>query len=306
MDDGSSIAPDATVSVWIVNYNSSEYLRRCLETLKTEPIDRIIVLDNGSNETDAAAARDIVERASKAHFISAPINLGFGGGMNEIARRFGPKSTDEIIWILNPDCEVEKGATKFLVGALCKYDIVSPLITSGSAADRRVWFAGGVLAPAKGACSHIGYGSKAEGFAREETIPSTFLSGASVLMTRSSWERLGGFREDLFLYWEDADLCLRASALGMTMRVVPQACVWHREGGSSANEKSLRSATYYYYISRNRIVVCSAMASKLDIVFLRGLTESLKLLIRPLIREQHGRFGKFVAALRGTADGLKG
>lgn len=297
-------ADESPVTVWIVNYNSSDYLGRCLGTLSMEPIRRIIVLDNGSDHDEMVAARRLVGRHDRGLFISVDSNLGFGGGMNEISRSFPSTQPDEVVWILNPDCEVESGSTQTLVDGLRNHDIISPLITNGSSSDRRVWFAGGVLEPAKGACSHLGYGTKAEDLSQSGPILSNFLSGASILMRRSSWEKLGGFREDLFLYWEDADLCLRAAALDMTMCVLPQAVVWHREGGSSANEGSLRSRTYYYYISRNRIIVCAAGASKFDIVFGRGFIESLKLLARPLVREKADRLGKFASALRGTLSGL--
>jgi GT2 family glycosyltransferase len=272
--------------------------------LASEPIDNIVVLDNGSESNERIAARNIVSSIEKARFLDEGQKLCFGGGMNEIATSTAATAENGIIWLLNPDCEVQPGATSKLVQALDTYDIVSPLITSGSANDGKVWFAGGVLEPSKGACSHVGYGRSPEEFSDEASRPSMFLSGASLVMQRSTWDVLGGFREDLFLYWEDAELCLRAAGLNMTLGVVPQARVWHREGGSSVNDGSLRSKTYYYYITRNRIIVCSTKAAKYDIVLIRGFVESLKLLARPLLREKSGRLGKFFAAVRGTFDGI--
>ncbi|MGO4806121.1 glycosyltransferase family 2 protein [Arthrobacter sp. 2MCAF15] len=292
------------VSVWIVNYNSSQYLEKCLSSLMCEPIDAIFVLDNGSDADDKIAAMELVSRVENATFLTADVNLGFGGGMNEVSRSYNHASPDEVIWLLNPDCEVEPGTTLKLLEALEAFDIVSPLITNGAAPDRKVWFAGGVLDPAKGACSHIGYGSRPEEFSTGPSMPTMFLSGASIVMKRSAWDTLGGFREDLFLYWEDAELCIRATELSMKLGIVPQAQVWHREGGSSVSDGSLRSKTYYYYIARNRIIVCSAMAAKYDIVLGRGLVESLKLLGRPLLREKSGRIEKFLAAASGTLAGI--
>lgn len=304
MDSSNKInGPKNRISVWIVNYNSSQYLDRCLSSLMHEPVDEVIILDNGSQENEVIAAHEIVSKFENARFVKMETNLGFGGGMNAISRipNFEP---DGIIWLLNPDCEVETGATSKLMEALDSYDIVSPLITSGVSTDRKVWFAGGVIEPAKGACSHVGYGVSISEFSETLALPSSFLSGASLMMKRSTWDVLGGFREDLFLYWEDADLCLRASALQMKLGIIPQAQVWHREGGSSVNDGSLRSKTYYYYIARNRIIVCSTLAAKYDIVFFRGIFESLKLIARPLIRERSGRMGKFLAAAKGTIDGI--
>lgn len=49
------------------------------------------------------------------------------------------------------------------------------------------------------------------------------------------WE-LGGFDERFFMYFEDADLCRRATAAGMPIRYVPSAVVIHIGGASSEGD----------------------------------------------------------------------
>jgi GT2 family glycosyltransferase len=48
-----------------------------------------------------------------------------------------------------------------------------------------------------------------------------------MLFSRSTWDRLGGFDERLFAYYEEVDLCLRARAAGLTVRVEPMAEIAH-------------------------------------------------------------------------------
>ena len=67
----------------------------------------------------------------------------------------------------------------------------------------------------------------------------SFVTGAAMMMHISTFELIGGFREDLFLYWEDVDLSLRAGRAGVRMELVPDARVWHAEGGS-AESRSVR------------------------------------------------------------------
>ena len=51
---------------------------------------------------------------------------------------------------------------------------------------------------------------------------------------RDAFLEIGGFDEDFFLYFEDADLCRRALKAGMAIRYVPQAVVTHIGGASSS------------------------------------------------------------------------
>jgi len=53
------------------------------------------------------------------------------------------------------------------------------------------------------------------------------------MIRRELFEALGGFDENLFLYFEDKDLCKRAADRGFKVMYVPEAEVLHRLGGSS-------------------------------------------------------------------------
>jgi GT2 family glycosyltransferase len=60
------------------------------------------------------------------------------------------------------------------------------------------------------------------------------VSGACFAIGRQAFEELRGFDERFFMYFEDADLCRRASAAGMPIRYVPDAVVTHIGGASSS------------------------------------------------------------------------
>jgi GT2 family glycosyltransferase len=51
--------------------------------------------------------------------------------------------------------------------------------------------------------------------------------GCAMLFSRSTWDRLGGFDERLFAYYEEVDLCLRARDAGLVVRVEPMAEIAH-------------------------------------------------------------------------------
>jgi GT2 family glycosyltransferase len=58
------------------------------------------------------------------------------------------------------------------------------------------------------------------------------VSGAALMIRRSAWDALGGFDQQIFLYWEDTDLCWRAWLSGMRVLYIPSALIYHERGGS--------------------------------------------------------------------------
>jgi N-acetylglucosaminyl-diphospho-decaprenol L-rhamnosyltransferase len=73
-----------------------------------------------------------------------------------------------------------------------------------------------------------------------------------MLARRSALERVRGFDERYFLYWEDADLCRRLRACGYQVRHVPGATAVHQVGHSSRNLRPLairafHESAYLYY-----------------------------------------------------------
>jgi GT2 family glycosyltransferase len=79
-----------------------------------------------------------------------------------------------------------------------------------------------------------------------------WVSGACMLARRSALERVKGFDERYFLYWEDADLCRRLRGQGYQIRYVPAATAVHRVGHSSRGVRSsairaFHDSAYLYY-----------------------------------------------------------
>jgi GT2 family glycosyltransferase len=54
-----------------------------------------------------------------------------------------------------------------------------------------------------------------------------WVTGCCLLVRRDCWQDLGGFDEDFFLYYEDADLCRRARARGWSVWYEPGLRVTH-------------------------------------------------------------------------------
>jgi hypothetical protein len=61
-----------------------------------------------------------------------------------------------------------------------------------------------------------------------------WVSGACLLARREAYERVGPLDERFFLFWEDADWCLRVRQAGFRVSYLPTAEATHRVGVSRA------------------------------------------------------------------------
>ena len=74
-----------------------------------------------------------------------------------------------------------------------------------------------------------------------------------MLLRRELLEKIGGFDESLFAYWEDNDICLRAIRAGFRAVMVPDAAVLHPHGPPGAT--TARPPYFHYYMARNQLLL---------------------------------------------------
>ena len=80
------------------------------------------------------------------------------------------------------------------------------------------------------------------------------LCGGACAIRREAWQALGGFREDLFMYYEDTDLSWRLHERGWEVVYVREAVVHHEHASSSGTDSSM----FIRVNTRNRILVAAA------------------------------------------------
>ena len=247
-----------TATVAIVGYRAYAELRRCLESLaQFEPETDVIVVDHAS---DANVCGALAAMFPRVRFRPTAGNPGFGAGINAAAREVaGP------LLILNPDCELTRPVLQPLLAVLAgqpRAGIVGglvrnpngdvqpsarrfPDVTSG-VAGRTAWLSR--VAPGNPLTRR-----NLTTDPREGTVQVDWVTGAFMLVRRETFDALGGFDEQFFLYWEDADFCKRAAAAGWGTWYAPVAEVIHWTGSASryAPTRSLAafhaSAFRYYW-----------------------------------------------------------
>lgn len=237
----------AELAVVVVNYGSSALLALNLAPLSAAlPGARIVVVDNRTTDAERAAVATL--SASQGWtMLASDGNPGFGVGVNLAATRAFADGADHIL-ILNPDATIAPAGVLALLehSERAPGDLHCPRIETP---DGRTWFAGAELHLADGRLRGTGKG--VPGAAVEP-----WLSGAVLMASRELWQRVGGFDDDYFLYWEDVDLSHRVLAAGGSLALWPEIIAVHDEGGThdDAGPGRAKSDTYYFHVIRNRLI----------------------------------------------------
>lgn len=257
------------VSVVIVDYNAGLDLRNALQSIADELRDvrwEGVVVDNASSDGSAA----VVSEFAAARLIHNDANVGFARGVNQgLAATAG-----RLVLIMNPDCRLVPHAFTTLQRELEQHPdcaIVGPRIldpdgaVQGSARGDPDMLTGlfGRTAPLRRAMPDLAVSRRnvVQETAQADSLVVDWVSGACMLARRDALQRVKGFDEGYFLYWEDADLCRRLRAEGYHVRYVPAATAVHRVGQSSRTARSAAvrafhdSAYRYYatYVARGRL-----------------------------------------------------
>jgi GT2 family glycosyltransferase len=76
--------------------------------------------------------------------------------------------------------------------------------------------------------------------------------GTCMVISSEDWKKLGGFDEELSLYYNDVDICQRARETGKRIRFVSSASIYHYEGASTAKSKRLSIGNPLFFINQQQ------------------------------------------------------
>lgn len=233
----------AELTVIVVSYNTRDLTLKALETLYANTHAarmHVVVWDNASADGSAEA---IAAAYPQAEVIASRENIGFARANNAVAER----ATTPWLLLLNPDTETHPGAIDNLLAFAKAHPEAG--ITGG-----RTVFPDGSLnvascwrrisawslftqttglaraLPDSDLFNHEAMG----GWKRDSVREVDIVVGCFLMIPTELWRKLGGFDTKYFMYGEDADLCLRARALGYRPMITPDAQIMHLVGASTA------------------------------------------------------------------------
>jgi O-antigen biosynthesis protein len=221
-----------TASVIIPVFNKAEFTFQCLRSLVRE-VDfdetEVIVIDNASTDETP----ELLAHFSRVvRVIRNDENRGFVDACNLGAA----ESRGRYLVFLNNDTVVLPGWLTALVETAERDQTAGAVGSMFLYPDGRIQEAGAVVW-SNGEAFHYGWGRSPEDrrftFAREVD----YCSGASLLVRRELFERLGGFdRRYAPAYYEDTDLCMGVRSLGYCVVYQPHSRLYHFEGATAGTD----------------------------------------------------------------------
>jgi len=234
------------ISIIIPNYNQKNFLKVCLNglfkvQLKSEY--EIIIVDNGSKDGSQETIKQLNNLAKGLiKFILNKKNLGFGAACNVGIK----KAKGDYLLILNPDIAVLKGSIESLVKCMeenKKAGIIGPRLLNPDRSIQKScyhypsWYIPILRRTFLGslgwAREKISYYLMAD-FDHQKTRSVDWILGAALMIRKEMLKKIGLFDQRFFLYFEDVDLCRRASQRGWEIVYCPLAEMFHYHQRDSA------------------------------------------------------------------------
>jgi N-acetylglucosaminyl-diphospho-decaprenol L-rhamnosyltransferase len=274
----SESVPRTLMAVVIVNHETREHLRACLESLRSETaaeMPAVMVADTGSADGSAEMVRrDFPE----VKLLADGGNPGFGAAVN----RAVALCDSPFVLLLNADTRVAPGALGKLADYLVRHPraavagprLVNPdgtlqvscfpfigtlqLMIEKTPLGR--WLARVPVLRDRWLLSHSSHD-------RPRVVP--WVLGAALAIRRESFEEVGGFDPAFFMYSEEIDLCYRLSAIGWEVHFAPVTDVTHVGGASTGQRRPemavrrVASSKLFYrrHYSRLRVLLLEGMIS---------------------------------------------
>ncbi len=274
-----------TVTAVVPTWDRADLLSRLLDGLRlqTYPLERVIVVDNGS----ADASVEIAEAAG-ALTVRLPRNLGFAAAVNH---GLALASSDWVA-VLNNDVELPREWISTIVGVAHAKNAgfaTGKLLDAGNpnAIDGTY-----DLLSRAGTAWRVG-NQRPDGPEWSAPLRIQFAPFTAVLLQRSAIAEIGGLDERFESYLEDVDWCLRCAARGTTGWYVPAAVALH---AGSATLGAWRKGTVRLIARNQMLLYCKHLRFGNPGPALVGQLLWLLLAFRR---------GAGMAALRGKIEGLR-
>lgn len=282
---GSAKESPPDVSAVVINYHSADLALECVRSIFEQEFAgaagkgsvETVVVDNASPPEDRSRLDELPPEVVR---IDSDRNLGYGGAANAgFARARG-----RYLCLLNPDIVVLPGAFDTMLEHLREHaDVGAVGPRTFMDLGRRIQHPLNRLPSLRGmiaqACAFRSNAAVRRAsltstryscryWRTEEPLDIEMLSGACIMIPRTTLDVVGGFDEDYPLYYEDADWCRRIGAAGFRMRYVPTSTIVHYYNMSAGKDpeaaRAKREASRSVYWRKVFGRVGAALAQRLD------------------------------------------
>ena len=225
------------LSIIIINWNTADYLAGCLDSLANRGLDglsaEVWAIDNASTDGSTDLVRT---RYPWVRLEANESNLGFAAANNAVMR----KAQGRVFFLLNADMVIPPGTIATLFSRIDSAPDV------GAAACRQVDAQGSTLE----SCMFDYMDGRIPGRVDppqpaddRKWIEAAWVWGSGVMVRREVFERIGGFDESFFMYYEDLEWCWRIRRAGWRVRYCDDVHVVHFVRRSTSRVPARTTAT---------------------------------------------------------------
>ncbi len=247
------------ISVLVINYKTSHLVQRLIDSI-SENIDvSILIVDNASTDKTYQELELINDK--RLHLLRSEKNLGFTGGIN-----FGLKHLIKnmpyikYFFLLNPDALSSPNIIKSFYKIIQSEKNVAAVSPRILFPDGNLWYSGATLNINKG---KVYNNPKNAEKSKEEYYDVDVFSGCAVLFDLKKVTKAGMFNEDLFMYYDEADLSIRLKEKGYRILYTPALTIFHDVSYTTKNITHLKT----YYMTRNKFIVFNKRMSLYNKVY---------------------------------------
>jgi len=238
------------LSIIILNYNSADYLKKCLESISKSDIGNykyeVIVVDNLSTDNSIDLAKNFTNIYLQSTIYDLlKTNLGFAHGNNQGLKKIN--SETRFVLFLNPDTLVEKDTLKKMIeffdqnknvdAATCQIDLA---LTGQMQPECHRGFP----TPWNSFCYFTGLSKL---FPHSKTFSGYFMGdldtsiphkidacvGAFLMVKKEVGDKVKWWNEKYFFYGEDLNFCYQMKKNNFNLYFNPNCKITHFQGVSS-------------------------------------------------------------------------
>jgi GT2 family glycosyltransferase len=230
------------LSIAIVNFNTSDSLVRCINSIKTARIRskyKIVVVDNNSTDGSVEA---VTKRFPDVDVFQSTSNIGFARAVNIAFNR----SKGRFFLILNPDVEVSEGAINILLDYMELHPNValsSPKLLNSDGSLQyscrkdytlRTFLFRRIPLRLIFSNHRIIRTHLMMDWDHLSVLNVDWVLGAALMIRREAFPNSQVMDERFFLYFEDVDLCLQLRKQGWRVIYHPDSVMIHHHQRASA------------------------------------------------------------------------
>jgi len=240
-------------SIIIINYNTAKLTFECVESIfkfENQSKLEIIVVDNASKEEDYLKLSELLEFFDDVTIVRSKINLGFGGG-NMLGTQF---ATGDFLCFLNSDTLLVEPIFKQLISfanSTSDFGVSGIQILDAEKKESISYrYFEGVRYKIFGR-KFLELTQKKK-IAQNHVLEVDFVLGSLMFFKKEIFNKIGGFDTNIFLYYEETDVCYRLKKLSYKSYFISDLKYIHLEGQSSVFNYNLKLEHWisYFYVTR--------------------------------------------------------